>query len=352
MQSKRFDCMTNIIDFYDDKQKLIFNIIDREFKLPTSVKTASLEDVALTRKEKKAFALPLEKKFPLDTAEDIILSHLYLKKTASRLDKSSASFAQNAINKAASFANVDLTNLNKKPVLEYEIDLKDFAIAIPKERLDIETRTKAANYIYNDHFCLYPLDTPENIKTANLMFPRGLEEFPELKPIIASKILDKVDEDELSPRVAEYRPISKSAMLQQLELREALNPIEEYPNAYSFLAKEFKTAPDTLANRQKFASILTELDKRSGVANLPKRQYTGADKFLCGWEEDLEKRAHVIIDDREFSMKHIQKYASMMEQVYPESRHYIKSVDSFEKFLSNKNDHDLNVLKGIFTSRL
>lgn len=258
---------SNIIDIFDDNSMVwLKSIIQRDFEIPDYVKKASIETGDEGRKLKKSFAAPeLGNKFAMDTPADIWLSKAYLAKTANNISGYLVPKIEERLKENEALMGVDIqlkTKHASKPVeIKYEVPLEKFALAIPKEKFASNFVDKFKNFFYrDDHLCLYPLNTPDQIKTANNIFPKGLVDELELfRPVIAQKIAALTPEENLSKNVQSYLPMSKSAALGMIETR-----ISNYPK---FATEYSKLKAEIIPGNEltKTAVALEKIDIASGA---------------------------------------------------------------------------------------
>jgi hypothetical protein len=341
----------NIIDVYDDSEKLIYNILDRELKLPEFVKQANFEPGDAAREKKNIFAWELRDRFPLDTPEDVIMSHAYLSKTAKHIPHTDLPFIQQRINEMADFMGLDLAIPNKEASKEvvFDIPLEDFAVRIPETGLPEDMRSKYANYLYNGHLVLYPLGTEKQIKEANRNFPAGLDEDLEyFRPFIAKDIANKLDHENLAPAVKEYLPIPKSAAIEQLALRAANYPDHSYQ--YEQLAQLVR---EDKADRNLFPKALGLADRESGAEFMCKSaNIYEAHRYIMGIVDDMPRKTHLDIGGRKIAFNTFSKMANHLADMYPSIKYNMDSVHDAQNFVDNLSSLETQyILDNIHTLR-
>lgn len=322
-----------IYDIYDDEHGHMYSVISKEYNTHL-VKSAS--------QEPKHFAWREEKKFALDTPDDIALSYLYFQKTASDVPEEVRYDIKTKLEKAASFHNLNWNHFHKEPVKVAEINPDQFALSIPLNKIPPTMKTKVANYIYNNHFSMYPLNTEENVKSANYMFPQGLDDFPQFKPLVAQKIAEAIgDVEKLKPQVAEWLPFSKTAMLEELDTRATVSG----NSMFSDIAREFSTLEDTLETRaymykkMKTASTIQPEDAR--------HSFQPPEKFLSGWKEDIVVKRDFKINNRSYPENLFKSKAASLAEYYPEIKSLCKKPVDLQDYLESLDNVDLDIIEGI-----
>jgi hypothetical protein len=250
-----------MFDIYDDVDKSLFSVLEREYEIPPQIKTAAMDSGV--REDKEIFAYPEQNKYPMDTVQDLYTSYLYFQKTASNLPAYARTAVEDNFKKFANLCGLSL-DLQKKEASEYfPVSREDFALAIPVWNIsDQDLLQKAANMIHDDYLLLYPIDTEENIKLANYYFPASLNGPLEVfRPKVARAIAERLDPLEYSDKLISYLPIPKSAALDQLEARKTSHPelAEKYASLERFLVN---CSPE---NSVKFANELEKLDKTANL---------------------------------------------------------------------------------------
>jgi hypothetical protein len=324
--------MDRIFDFYDDPQGLILKVIEKETKVPELIKSANTEIGAAGRSSKTLFAWPDEKRFPMDTPEDIVMSHLYFEKTASHIHPSIRDTIADNLQRVADFMGVPLQSMEKTATArtEYEIETKDFAVSLPAKSLPDTFLEKYAHHVYQEHFVLYPLNSEENVKKANMMFPKGLDnELEFFRPFIAKDIANKL-EAVPAPRVQEYLPIAKSAAIEQLEYRVAVFP--DHSDKYQGLLDQLHQEDTNFA---KFASALDSADTESGAKALYSRNFYGGMRYATGVVDDLPSHEMLEFNGRELPFTLLQKSASSLKPIYPNIEETLKDYGQSQEFFGN-----------------
>jgi len=323
----------SILDISDDNQKAILKIIEKETEIPVFVKTASVTE------EKKVYAIPEMKKFACDTPSDIWLSYQYLKKTASNLKPYVADVAMRNIMKYANWMGVNLNSREKNIELkeEYEIDKNDFALRIPKNELSEEFLSKNASYIYGNDLVLYPLNNKENIKKANMNFPKGLDgDLEGFRPMVATGISEKLPKDELSSQVKSYLPIPKSAAINQIEYRENKFPLwkDDYNRVKKMIQEE---NPNII----KAASELEKIDDKVGASVLYGDNFLSPLRYLQGIYDDTDySYKKVKLASKEIFFRDLlSKKAELIDSIPETSDDDFKSPATFNQYYSQKPEY-------------
>jgi hypothetical protein len=317
-----------MFDIYDDVDRSLFKVIEREYEIPRAIKVASLRSDV--RESKQIFAYPEENKYPMDTPEDLYTSYLYFQKTAHQLPPYAKTVVEDNLHRHADLLGLSLQAYKKEASMSY--DKNDFAVAIPVWDLqDPNLIQKCASMIHNDYMLMYPINTVENVKLANYYFPAGLEgPFEVLRPKVARMIASRLEPDEYSDKLMKYLPVPKSAALEQLEVRKHEYP--EFASKYASLERFLDNCSPT--NSVKFASELSKLDKQANIF-----QHVGIvdasefNKFIyddgsapllvkianmeLAWDDVLEAENSIsgVVPDWEFAKGSPKKFASVVNEL-------------------------------------
>lgn len=340
----------SIIDIFDDANLSIYSMLEKEYEIPNIMKTASESILNSSREDKKTFALNSIKRFPLDTPSDIIMSHLYLSKTASNLSQDLIDIATERITIASELMGVILPSKIKTASVEknYVISTSDFAVSMPIKDLSDEFLEKNASFIYNDHFVLYPLNNEENIKKANSRFPQGLEEdFEPLRVEVAQKLASMIDENELSPKVKEYTRKFKASNVSAI--------VEKRASDYPRFSQEYLSIKDyILTDIEKFASELHSLDIESGASMRYDSGALPAYRYLQGIIDDTDHSKTLLKTASEsFEFGKVQKYKSKLGSIYgSEVAHKaFSNPNNFNAFYSELDGLEQKAIERIFNGK-
>lgn len=326
---------STILDVHDDSLKVIYKQVQTDFAVPEFIKTANYELGDFGRSEKKLFAHPIEKRLPLDTESDVWMSAAYVEKNASQYTNFERSYIDREINRVATLMGIDLPKQKAKEAsYEFEIPVDKFAISIPMKEIKDETfLQKAANYAYNNHFVLYPLDTEENIKRCNNMFPIGLDgSFEAFRPKIASEIVNALPSDiNPSQEVKKYLPLSKKSSLTQLEYRSLKAPK---------FASEYKALEPLLNNNTiaEYAAKLVSLDKQAGLGYLYSSNFFEPMRFLNGIKDDtvIPEDKKIKLAGKELTHDFIIRKSASIENIFPELKEIKTDADKVQSLFDNQ----------------
>lgn len=267
-----------IFDALDDINLTIAAVIQNEQDCPMFVKQASVEFGEAARDNKEVWAWPEQKRFPLDTPNDIFWSHHYFKKTASYLPNN---FVRQKVASAIASA-VKITGVPvefAKQITPASIPNESFALRLKAASCSEHLATQYKDFIRNGEICMYPLHTEDQVKMANANFPKGLDDsFEPLRPMVASAIAEKTASYLLNPAVRDYLPMSFEQAAHELQSRAGLFPKQAslYNKAVDILA------PDM--DKLQFAMTIDALDKQSGADKQYGRFFKSASVFLRGIE--------------------------------------------------------------------
>lgn len=339
----------NIIDIHDDIHGVFHTTQLKE-------KKASFDLGEAGRSDKKIFAWEEEKRFPLDTVEDIEASYIYFSKTASKIPYYERPLILDKIKKMASYADLDLNSI---PIYQepsktasdnnegLDLDpLSDFSISLPKEQIGESIRQKYASFIYKDRFVLYPISSYELVKTANDNFPKGLEgELLPFRSFVATKIKEKCASYGLEPSkaVEKWLPITKSAALEDMSLRQFLFP--SHSSHYNLLSSKFLV--ENSLPLPKFASLLEDLDRESGAyLEYSKNSIRTPQSYLAGVEEDpiVETSVEILLDKAPIPFHFIKKTASSLVEEFPFMKEAVGSQSSFQDIVDSLTPDEKVVL--------
>lgn len=341
--------MDNIYDVIDDPEKLYYVSIERDFSIPSFVKTAN--DGVLDRNSKQVFAWESKSRFPLDTPEDVIMSHMYFEKTAHKIPYSDAVVIRQNINRVADFMNISFKPFVKAASVQLEIPLNDFAVSLPLIKVPSEVLSKYANHVYGDSFVLYPLDTPENVHKANTLFPNGLDnELEFFRPSVAQAIIEKTSSLGITPshKVLQYGPIPMSVVMDQLDYRILSNTEKtaEYQQLKDLLDSEVYYTPVQLAEALSILDNQTNMMVTHKSANL-----IPAKDYIRGVYEDRELDTTVTILDRSFPVELFSKLASSLSDMYPDAPSWGLSGKYAQRVVDNMNQLEQEHLVNLLLSR-
>lgn len=329
--------MDLIYDHLDDPQHLVFAVIAKEYDIPDFVKSASSEE---DRSNKKLFAWEHKSRFPMDTAHDLALSHLYFEKTAKNIPLNEHSFIRENLDRVALLMGVDLpSRLQKAASVEYDIKLEDFAVSIPMSSFSL--REKYAKHEYNDHFVLYPLDNQESVKTANIRFPRGLDdELEYFRPQVAQAIASHLPESSLSYEVKQYLPIPKSATIEQLDYRIGMNTSKTA--SYEALKRDLS---DPNMTAILFSYALEKLDNSVGMAQLTKgANLLEGKRYIAGIYNDMNNPDNITILGRELPFNTLVKSASRLIDIYPNIEQWMQTPAAAQTCIDNFSQSEKELL--------
>lgn len=310
-----------IFDIYDDNLGTIKQQLEIEYVWPTFLKSANFEIGEAGRAGLKVWAWPSERKFPIDNSADMIMSSLYFKKTAHQIKEPwLRAEIKSKIDLAMKLAGVEEPPLNPYTISndaepELGIALENFAVRVPETKVSDSMKQKYANYFYGDHFVLYPLDSYDNIKTANETFPSLLdEELSVFRPFVAKEIAAQIeDPEELMPNVKAYLPLSKIAAVEDVKTRSLLYPA--LSDSYEELAEKLEDG--RVDNLMKFATELESLDFKEGnpIPLSYDKHVRPAYQYLMGLQQDDQPVSIRVWDDLPalpFSL--VEKAASDIEE--------------------------------------
>ena len=326
--------MPEIFDIYDDPTGSVLKVIATERPIPGFVKSASFGIGPVGRKTKKAFAWPEERRFPIDTPQDLYTSVLYFEKTANKIPSWKRQEIKEVLDEAVNLSGMYIEPVTKVASLEPEIPIEHFSIRIKAANLPADFRTKYADFIYMDNFVLYPMGNEAQVKEANALFPHGLdEELEYFRPFIAQDIMKRLPADvNLNPKVANYAPIPASVVYDQLELRAYTAP---------HMAKHYEKLKDMLSlnpfNRAKFANFVSTVDKQAGLEYLYNTSLMNPDNFMRGIVQDTEKTAYVILNGNKYEFMNIQKAASNLEQYFPNIKPHLATPKAFISYVEKQS---------------
>lgn len=302
--------MFDIIDALDDVNNFIGVVIEKENDFPAFVKAASIEYGQAGRDKKSIFAYPEKQKFPLDTPSDIVLSHAYFQKTAHLLPNEfvRAEVSQR-IKRASVFAGVPL-DFSKPAVIgtkQASIPNEEFLVRVKTANCKETTCQDFNEFIQNDEIVMYPMQTPDQIKMANLNFPNALTgELVLQRPSVARKLASMMPFDDLTPAVQAYLPMKRSSFEIELESRAIKFP------KFASLYERIKDSVDETTDPTKVALLVNELDKRSGAVEHYGKQIKEASIFLNGVQATPKAPAKIFIKEASFPItKLIEKEASL-----------------------------------------
>jgi hypothetical protein len=250
-----------MFDFIDDKQKKLLRSIEREFHVPDICKQASLNT---NRDSKEIFAWEEERKFPMDTPEDLYLSYLYFQKTAHNIPEHIRDEIEKNFHDYAEMLGFSL-ELKPKTANVVETPAKSyFSVRVPINDIkDSRIIQKFASCIQGDEIVMYPMDTEEDVRLANMYFPMALDgPFEVFRCKVARDIADRLDESALSQKVRDYLPLPPAVVQDQIEIRKRLAPAfaPHYEKAASLVQGRVNT--NKLAS---FIQMLDMLDKQANI---------------------------------------------------------------------------------------
>ncbi len=339
-----------IIDIYDDSTGAVGKSLVKEGSM-SEIPNISWGDAG--RSAKKLFAWESESRFPLDTIADIEQSSLYFSKTAHNIPYLDAVEIDKRIKRAAKFAGLSLQKSASSDLpVEKEWDMRpeDFAISIPEEQVSEGIRNKWPEFLYNGHFCLYPLNSEENIKTANMLFPKGLDgDLKAFRPFIAMEISKRIEgmEEGLQQKVANYLPVEEQVAEDQLTIRAYHAPKQ---------ADKFEALrPLIRESRIKFASALEALDIETGMTALyaSGKGLVEPLVFLGGVEREKEADADIRIfsDKRDLPFSMFEKNANEMIDYFPNLANALSSSIELQTKIDGFSPNEKRVLWQVITGQ-
>lgn len=259
----------NILDIQDDPQGHLLQAIGTQVTIPKFVKQASIDN-------KQVWAWEEEQKFALDTPADIWLSKQYFDKTASFIPEPLRRQVGARINQAIALAGVPIESSQKQASVS-TISNEQFGLRLKVAGMNPAFVSNYTDFIRNGELVMYPLASSEQVKQANMHFPKGLNnELAPMRPAVAQKIASMLPLEDLSSSVRAYLPMSHKEASFQLDVRSGAAPeyAAKYQEAKQFLGPEM--------DRLKFASVIRTLDKQSGIAATYAGRVKEASEFLRG----------------------------------------------------------------------
>lgn len=233
------------MDIFDDSNLSLFKVLDNEYDIPLSVKHASIAPGELNRNKKKIFADNVNKKFAMDTEEDMYLSALYLTKYAGA-DKENIVAT---LNRFSEYTGNPVC-LVKKANVTAGTDPSKYAVHLP------------------DGLKMYPLHTEQLVKLANEHFPNKLDgDLEYLRPQVAQKIASM--STKISPMVERYLPIKSKHANKDIDTRYTLTKDSNY---IGFKEIIYSGLLNNARSCELFSTKLAHLDEKHGI-----QKYYGTD---------------------------------------------------------------------------
>lgn len=261
----------HILDIQDDPNGVILQaLVMSGVGIPGFVKAASLD-------KKQVWAWPEEERFALDTPADIWLSKHYFSKTASNIPPIRRKMIGDTIDRAIKFAGIQINDLEPPQTKQASIAPTEFALRLKTAGVSEGLKAKYSQFVRDGEIVMYPVGSTEQVKLANLNFPKGLNnELAPMRPMVAQKLASLLPSEDLTEAVKSYLPMTEKEASMQLDMRSGA--AAEFSPMYQ-KAKEFLSPS---MDRLKMASLISTIDKQSGLDQKYGSQIKEASVFLRG----------------------------------------------------------------------